>query len=118
MDVYIGGCFASYLWWYFQHKNIYEFVLLYDSWMQNPKSETSKLFESLGLSESFVSEALKALNKDSQNKFFGQSDGKLNIISEVQWVRINGIFENFELPLKHNMSIEEYKSLFHCEIQE
>ena len=84
--------------------------------MENPKFETLKLFESLGLSESYVTEALKALNKDSQNKFFGQSDGKLNIISEIQWLRINGVFENFELPLKYNMSIEEYKSLFHCEI--
>ena len=62
-----------------------------------------------------LSLALEALDKHSQNKFFGETDGKRSeIISEEEWKRIDQVFELFGLPLKHSMSLEDYKSLiFH-----
>ena len=86
MDLYIGGCFSSYFYWFLQHRDIYDFVLLYDEWMHYPLIETAKLFDSLGIDKKHLSLALEAFDKDSQNKFFGETDGKrVEIISEDEW---------------------------------
>ena len=114
MDLYIGGCFSSYFYWFLQHRDIYDFVLLYDEWMHYPLIETAKLFDSLGIDKKHLSVALEAFDKDSQNKFFGETDGKrAEVISEDEWRRIDEVFQTFGLPLKHDMSIEEYKSVLY-----
>ena len=98
-------------WVIFKHCDKVDYLLIYDDWMENVQSTTEDMFESLDISKDYVAKALTALNKDSQNKFFGNIDGKRsNAMTELQWESVNEIFKMLNLPLKHEMNIEEFKA--------
>lgn len=111
MEKFAVGSFAAALLCYLNNKDKVDYLLIYDDWMENVQSITQDMFESLGIPKDYVTPAMTALNRDSQNKFFGNIDGKRSsVLTELQWQSVNEIFKMLNLPLKHEMNIEEFKA--------
>ena len=109
MEKFAVGAFAAALLCYLENKDKVDYLLIYDDWMENVQSITGEMFEIIGISNDFVPSVMTALNKDSQSKFFGDIDGKRNM-TELQWKNIDEIYNMLNLPLKHEMNIEEFKA--------
>jgi hypothetical protein len=69
------------------------------------------MFKKLGIPLDNVPLALTALAKDSQQKFFGKTDGKKSdVFTADQWARVDNIFKELNIPFNCNMSLEEFSS--------
>ena len=82
--------------------------------MNDIELATTKLFEALDIPTKFVSDALTAFEKNSQNNLFqltSQCKGDLFPIED--WLKVDKIFENFQLPLKTDKSFSEFSLLVH-----
>ncbi len=98
---------------YVQHKECYDDIIIYDDLLEDPKGRTVKLFTKLGMikdgdNEELVDLALKALDKDSQMKFFGKKTGEL---SDHHWQRMDSVLEDLELPIRHDTPLDEFRKL-------
>jgi len=71
----------------------------------------SSLFSSVGLPQEYVTLALTALNKHSQNDILFDPN-KVNNISEAQLKLCDAIFDWAELPFNTSSSMQEFKSSF------
>ena len=86
----------------------YHHVAIYEEMTQNFEEETLKLFDNLDIPVEFVPKALTALNKHSQNKYFGGSElNKEELISETDWQKADDIFEELKVPIRIGMSVNE-----------
>ena len=99
---YIPGFISS--------KQIYSHVKVFEEAMQDINLSTTKLFQDLDVPTEFVPLALTALNKNSQNDLFESmsSDG---LISEQDWIKVDQIFQTFEIPMRVDMTLDQLISL-------
>jgi len=97
---------------YFLHKNEYKKVILYEKLCQNPTKELKEIFSLLKVDEKNVALALEALKQDSQNGIFGGigSMRNKNIPREL-WDKWDDLFIEHNLPLRRDISIEEFSDL-------
>ena len=109
MEKIAAGEFAAALLCFLENKDKVDYLLIYDDWMENVQSITGEMFEIIGISNDLVPSAMTALSKHSQRKFYGDIDGKRNM-TDLQWKNIDEIYNMLNLPLKHEMNIEEFKA--------
>ena len=84
--------------------------------MGNVEEETRKLFKKLHLPLEYVPDALTALNKHSQGNVFGTSNmNNEDLISD--WKCVNSAFNQIDVPLTVEMSLEELAKLLDCSDQ-
>ena len=91
-------------------KQIYSHVKVFEEAMQDVNLSTTKLFQDLDVPTEFVPLALTALNKNSQNDLFESmsSDG---LISEQDWIKVDQVFQTFEIPMRVDMTLDQLISL-------
>ena len=93
---------------YLSTKHIYTHVKIYETMMENVEVGTEKLFQDLNIPLEYVSLAMTALNKHSQNEIFGGSNmNNAKLISETDQGKADQMFEKFNVPVKFNMNVEE-----------
>ena len=93
---------------YLSTKHIYTHVKIYETMMENVEIGTEKLFQDLNIPLEYVSLAMTALNKHSQNEIFGGSlMNNAKLISETDQGKADQMFEKFHVPVKFNMNVEE-----------
>lgn len=94
---------------YGQDKPHYVDTIVYEDLIKDPEERTSALFKKLDLPLELVPLALTALDKDSQQKFFGNTDGREHsVFTEQMWTKVEAIFEELKIPLSHKMSLEAF----------
>ena len=119
---------------YQQNRDLFLCTVIYEDLIQGKEAKTAKLFETLGIPidqvivrASEVSEdpnsshncfqvplALTAFAKDSQGKFFGETDGRqTDAIPAKKWARMDELFKSLDIPLKHDIAYEEFVKLFY-----
>ncbi len=102
---------------YFETKDIYERVILYENLSGNPEREVKAIFEIMGIPEKNVPLALEALKRDSQNGTFGER-GKARKTQLEPWLldKFDEYMKEVFLPQFHqNMSVPEFKKVFGVE---
>ena len=84
--------------------------MVFEEAMQDVNLSTTKLFQDLDVPTEFVPLALTALNKNSQNDLFESmsSDG---LISEQDWIKVDQVFQTFEIPMRVDMTLDQLISL-------
>jgi hypothetical protein len=98
---------------YLKHKKLFLTAIMYEELIANPTEKTGQLFEILGIPQNLVALGVTAFAKDSQGKFFGQTDGReSDAISAEKWQKMDNIFEQIKVPLVHDMPSEEFAKLF------
>lgn len=85
---------------YIKNKKFYENAILYEELCKNPKEVMSDVFSSLNISLDYTSLALRALEKDSQQGFFGKRgvyiEKDLSTIMEL----VDKKFKEYSIPMK------------------
>ena len=105
--------YASVVATYFDHKDIYEHVILYENLVENPTEEVLKTFKILDIPEHHLRKALSALEKDSQNGTFGsQGGGRKLALSKEDLQELDGYLKDFDLPFRHDITVDDFKSLY------
>ena len=82
--------------------------------MNDKELATMKLFAALDIPTKFVPDALTAFEKNSQNNLFqltSQSKGELFPVDD--WLKVDKIFESFQLPLKADLNFSEFSLIVH-----
>ena len=82
--------------------------------MNDKELATTKLFAALDIRTKFVPDALTAFEKNSQNNLFqltSQSKGELFPVDD--WLKVDKMFESFQLPLKTDLSFREFSLIVH-----
>ena len=92
------------------NKNIYSHVVIYEKLIKNVIEETNSLFKKLKVPLVYVTDAITALDKDSQGNVFGIS-GKNRTDSIKNWKIVDDIFKELDLPMSSDKTIEEISSL-------
>ena len=87
---------------------------IYEEMMQNIELACLTMFKKLDIPTEFVSNAKAAFDKHSQNELFGSSSlNKENLISLEEMVKINQLFELFQIPINVDISIEKFSTTVH-----
>ena len=107
MARFAAGAFMAALLNYIENRDKVDYLLIYDDWMENVQAETEKMFEILGIPKEQIPIAMTALNKDSQNNFF---DKRKTALSPEQRLEINKLYKMLDIPLKYEMTIDEFKA--------
>ena len=96
---------------YIKQKISYEMAILYEDLCQNPKDVISDVFSSLDIPLVHTSSALKALESDSQQGFFGKRgeyiEKDLSTIMEL----VDEKFKECDIPFKVNISMNEFRNI-------
>lgn len=70
-----------------------------------------RLFKVLEIDQKHVPAALEAMKHDSQNGVLGAPGTDHIEITDDHWARIDGIFEEFGVPVSTKMSLPEFKKV-------
>ncbi len=98
---------------YFENKDLYDHVILYENLSSNPEEEVTKIFNILGLSHDHVPKALGALKKDSQNGTWVKRGAAKKLVMDPKILDIyNDYMKCMDVPLRHEQSVEEFKAIF------
>ncbi len=105
---------------YFDAKDIYSRVVLYENLAENPEAELEKLFEIVGISKEHVPLGLEALKKDSQDGQFGKQGKAREATMEPRFLElVDRYMKKMEAfgfpPMTHDMSAKEFKQAFGLE---
>ena len=95
-------------------KGIYSSINTYEEMINDKELATTKLFAALDIPTKFVPDALTAFEKNSQNNLFqltSQSKGELFPVDD--WLKVDKIFESFQLPLKTDLNFSEFSLIVH-----
>ena len=76
------------------------------------EEETQKLFQALDIPLEFVSEAIKALEKHSQNSIFDNAKN-VQLVGNEEWKITDEIFKELDLPIRTSMTVQEISNLVH-----
>ncbi len=105
--VYVyASSFASFL----EAKHVYKYVVAYENLVADPDAEVERIFKVMNVPLEFKKEAMKALERDSQDKRFGERGETIKLDDDV-WKKIEAIFDKFYTGLKRDMSMEEFMGL-------
>lgn len=101
---------------YAQDRERYVCTVIYEDLVKDPAGTTAKLFKILGIPNNLVPLALTAMEKDSQKKFFGNTDGSdYHAIGTDKWEKIDRLFARLKIPISNNMTYEQFQQLFQYE---
>ena len=82
--------------------------------MQNVELACMAIFQKLDIPIEFVSEAKAAFKKHSQKEIFGSPAlNKENLISSEELLKINQLFELFQIPINVDMDIDRFSAIVH-----
>ncbi len=101
-----ASSFACFL----EAKHIYRHVVLYEDLVENPEAEVGRLFEAMGVPHDMWSEAMGALQTDSQNRKFGDR-GETVRLGARNWRRVEEILSLFRTGLTRDMAMEDFRRL-------
>ena len=112
IDEFSALAYGSSLISFLNHRHFFRQIILYEDFLEHPKENTKDLFEILEIPEEHISKSLTALDKHSQGRFFGNTDGTKNdaLVNE-QWQKIVGIFQKLDVPVSPYMTLNEFRSL-------
>ena len=102
-----GAVIAGYL----MDKNIYSHAIIYEELIENVIEETKILFEKLNVPLHYVTDAITALDKDSQGNIFGTAGKNKNDDLINDWQSVDNIFNQLDVPMNVDMTIEGLSSL-------
>ncbi len=103
---YYASSFAAFL----EAKHVYKYVLTYERLQANPDKEVENLFKVMKVPLEHKSKAMKALERDAQDKKFGER-GETIKIDEKIWKNIDGVLVQFYTGLRRDMTMEEFEEL-------
>jgi len=111
--IYLVHQYARMLRIYYDTKNIYQHLILYENLSENPQQELLELFKLMGIGEEHLPKALEALKQDSQNGLFGQRGAfrQIELPDEVN-EQMDSIFRFYGLPFRKDMTVDQFKSCF------
>ena len=99
---------------YDQNRSIFDHVVIYEDLLDHPQEETVNMFEKLNIPTKHLPNVLTAFVKDSQGRFFGYTDGtKPDVFTSHQWHEVASLFKQFELPMSHSMTMNEFRDFVH-----
>ena len=82
--------------------------------MQNIELACLTIFQKLDIPTEFVSKAKTAFEKDSQNDLLGSSSlNKEKLVSSEEFMKINQLFELFQIPINVDTTIENFSAIVH-----
>ena len=97
---------------YARNRHLFDQIVIYEDLLENPQSETGKLFRTMDVPLKHITNCLTAMKKDSQGKFFGHTDGrKSQIFTPSQWAKIDNVFKQLKVPVSYNMTLNEFRAL-------
>lgn len=96
---------------YFESKDMFRKVVLYERLVEDPQGELQEMFDILDISYKHVPMALEALKKDSQNGTWGARGGGLSLDPEFL-LTFNNYMDKLGLPVRHETSEKEYMTIF------
>ncbi len=100
---------------YFNTTDIYEHVILYENLSEDPEMELTRIFKVMGIPMKHLPAALGALKSDSQKGTFGsRGQGRSLKLPPESLAGLDKYLGEFNLPMKHNTSAEEFKKLYKC----
>ena len=98
---------------YFDNKDIYDGVILYENMAKNPSLELSKMFNMLNIEEKHIPTALEALKFDSQNGTYGTQGKNRNKVFKDSYLKtVDGVFDELGLPFNMGDSEKKYVETF------
>ncbi len=98
---------------YFENKNMFDLVVLYEKLTEDPKDELQKMFDVFGISHKHIPKALGALKKDSQNGTWGiRGGGHLLTLDPELLNAFDKRMERIGVPLRHDTSEREFRAIF------
>ncbi len=101
-----ASSFASFL----EAKHIYSHVVTYENLMADLDGEVEMIFKKMNVPVEFKAEALEALERDSQNRKFGERGERIQL-DDGLWRKMDSIFDKFHTGLTRNMSMAEFEEL-------
>jgi len=94
---------------YLDDPDVFDDLILYEDLLENPRREIGKMFKLLKIPDEHMESAMKALNVDSQQGYFGQR-GHIQTSKDGEFMRV--IDEEFAaagLPFRHDDTFEQFK---------
>ena len=111
LDAFVAIAYGLSLVCYRRNRALFNQLIIYEDLLENPQEKTKEMLTELGIDKKHVQTCLLAMNKDSQGKFFGHTDGKqASVFTEKQWSKIESIFKQFKLPISCTMTLSEFKA--------
>ena len=96
---------------YIKNKKLYEKAILYEDLCKNPKEVISDVFSALNISLDNTPLALRALERDSQQGFFGKRgvyiEKDLSTIMDL----VDKKFKQYDINMKVDISMEEFRNI-------
>ena len=78
IDEFSALAYGSSLIGFLNHRHFFRQIILYEDFLELPWENTKDIFDILEVPEEHISKTLTALDKHSQGKFFGNTDGTKN----------------------------------------
>ena len=98
---------------YLKCPDIYDQVILYEDLIEDPHAELGKLFDILKIDHKHIPLAITALERDSQNGFFGErAKCRSHTFSDRDLQDINRILSMASLEMLHDIAWEDFKKIF------
>jgi len=98
---------------FFNHQTIYSKVILYEDLFENPRKVLQDIFSLLHIDHSRLDLALAALEKDSQNKTFGERGKKHGYKFDKElWDNFDDILMEYDLPFTKNVTSDQFKTYY------
>ena len=98
---------------YLKCPDIYDQVILYEDFMEDPHVELGKLFDVLKIDHKHIPLALTALDRDSQNGLIGErAKCRSHIFSDRDLQDINRVLSLASLDMLHDIAWEDFKKIF------
>ena len=107
--LFYAGSFVTYL----LDKDMYDYVVLYEDLSQHSEKVTRDMLTLMEIPPEHLEKTMEVFTRDSQQGALGKRGHweKANLISKKSWDEMDSIFEQMGLPLKCNMSEEEYRKV-------
>ncbi len=104
-----GGALDFYL----RHRDVYECCVLFEDLMEDLEGETRRLFGALGIPGDQVPAALTAVEEHSQGHIFGDPKRATHYEWKEEYsIDTDLAFEEIGVPVRTDMTAEEFKALF------
>lgn len=104
MALGVFSFYASYL----ENRKKYDIFVLYEDLAKDPKGVMTNVFKAIGLDLKYLEAGLIAFKRDSQQGILGQRGTKISI-SDKEWLRMDGVAEKLNLPIRSFMTADEMR---------
>merc|ERR1712062_741764 len=104
--------FATGIMNYIKYRDVFDLTIIYEDLVEDPTEGSLKILKKFGISLAHLPNVLTAFKKDSQGKFFGETDGntKLEVFSIKDWEKVDEVFHRLFVPISHAMTLDEFRA--------